>query len=105
MQTIKTLISENSDVYSSYLPWKYDLFNNTSNYEINLEIETQSGTGEGITVNLVKDFNVKYPPLALAFKPIVTELPEVSGVKLDWSQLSQNPGVIMGNQSNLKILV
>lgn len=99
MQTIKTLIKSSGDIYSSYLPFMVDTLNNTSNYEMDLQVETQSGTGEGITVDLVKDFNVQYQPLSLTFKPILTEVVEKSGVKLDWSLLSQYPGVISGTSN------
>ena len=99
MQITKTKVFESLDVYSSYLPFTFSEFNNTSNYEIDLEIETQSSTGEGITASLVKDFNICYQPLALAFKPLVTEVKDKSGVKIDWSLLTQNPGIITGTSN------
>jgi len=97
MQTTQTLISSSGDVYSSYLTYFMDGFNNTNTYMIDLEIESQNPNGGlGLILSQQKTFNVSYPTLKVLNKPILTEILDKSAVQIDWANICTNPGVISG---------
>jgi len=97
---IKKLIDETGDVYSSYLQYSFDGFNNGNNYLISLEIETQNPQGgQGMTVTTEKAFNVVYPILTVLSKPTITQLLDKSAAKIDWASINLNPGIITGQFS------
>ena len=93
------LLQSSGDTYSSLFNYELDGFANNTNYYVVMTVETQSLTGSGIIVKLIKAFKVQYSPLTLAFQPNVTQLEDKSAMQVDWSLLSQDAGAITGNSS------
>lgn len=89
-------LQTSGDIYSGLIQYELDGLANNQNYYVNISIETQSQTGMGLTTDIRKDFLVQYDSLDLGFKPILTQIEDKSAIKIDWSLLSQNPGVISG---------
>lgn len=92
-----TLLQSSGDVYTSLINYTLEGLANNSSYYVCIGIETQSLTGLGIVLDVKEYFNVEYESLNIAFKPFLIEDEEKSAVKIDWSLLSQNPGVITGD--------
>ena len=100
MKITKTLKFSTGDIYSSFLKYQFDGFNNTDTYLINLDIETQNPQGgEGMTLSTEKIFNVSYPILRVLNKPVVTQLLEKSAVEVNWAGICLNPGITSGKFS------
>jgi len=100
MQTIQTLISSSGDIYSSYLTYPIDGFNNTDNYLIDLSLETQNPNGGlGMILDKQTTFNVSYPTLKVLNKPTLTEIIDKSAVQINWANICTNPGILSGGFS------
>jgi hypothetical protein len=97
LKTIKTLISESNDEYSSNLQWSFDGLNNSTNYLLDLSIETYDpAKGLGMIIDKQNTFSVIYPELKVLSKPTLTELPLKSAMQIDWSDVCQNPATASG---------
>jgi len=93
MKTTQTLISSSGDIYSSYLTYIIDGFNNSNTYMIDLSLETQNPNGGlGMTIDKQVVFDVSYQTLKVLNKPIVFEILDKSAVKINWASICLNPG-------------
>ena len=92
-------LESSGDVYSSLIQYQLDGLVNNTNYYVVITVETQSQSGLGMLVSTINNFTVQYPALILNFKPTLTQIDDKSAVQIDWSLLSQNPGIITGNSN------
>lgn len=92
-------LQSSGDIYSSQIKYGLEGLAKNTSYYVVMTIETQSMTGMGMSINLTKTFSVQYAPLTLDFHPSLTQLDDKSAIKVDWSALSQNGGVITGGSA------